>query len=333
MSARIRYTRQNIITNTFYQLPKFLFDTEFAGLTNDARVLYALLRNRHEISIKNGWYDENDEVYLYFKREEMQAILGLSDKPVAKAMKDLMYHSLLEEKQQGFMKPNKIYLLAVAGTLHGIGGSAENAGNTMTRRFSESRHGDCPTHDMEILRPNHKEIDSHNEIYNNNQKEIHNNNQKEIYNPSPRNSVQSSPVSQVSQNKPDEQDETVRKIDVYTDLIKGNIGYIELIQSRQYDIGLVNEFISIIIDTVITEGGTVRVGKEDKPRELVKSQLLKLNYEDIDHAIDQFKNVTERVIKKKQYILTMLYNCKMERDSHYTNAVRSDIYMGGDGHA
>jgi len=58
MSDRQRYTRQNIITNAFYQLPKFLFDAEFHKLSNDARVLYALLRNRHEISIKNGWYDE-----------------------------------------------------------------------------------------------------------------------------------------------------------------------------------------------------------------------------------------------------------------------------------
>jgi len=64
MSNRVRYTRNNILSNSFYQLPKFLFDTELADLSNDARVLYALLRNRHEISIKNGWYDVNDEVYL-----------------------------------------------------------------------------------------------------------------------------------------------------------------------------------------------------------------------------------------------------------------------------
>ncbi|MCL2188450.1 MAG: replication initiator protein A [Defluviitaleaceae bacterium] len=49
MDNRQRYTRQNIVTSAFYQLPKFLFDAELANLSNDARVLYALLRNRHEI--------------------------------------------------------------------------------------------------------------------------------------------------------------------------------------------------------------------------------------------------------------------------------------------
>jgi len=351
MNNRVRYTRQNIISNTFYQLPKFLFDDEFSGLSNDARVLYALLRNRHEMSIKNGWYDEKDEVYIYFKREAMQSILGLSDKPITKAMKALKTLGLLEEVQQGLGKPNRIYLLAVktveihrhgdspiqesSGTLHGIGESAvytgysEKAEASQTRTFSVSGNGNCPTLDTENLRPNHKEISQN--------KEIHNN---AII------SVLSSPVQ--SEPKPGRQDTDTTepqrpqfsmlsraeedaliesRINGYTLLVKENIGYSDLAQSRPYEMQLVDEFVAIIIDTVFTDGKTVRIGREDKPRELVKSQLLKLNYSDIEHAIDQFKGVTERITKKKQYILTMLYNCKMEMDSHYTNAYNADRWQ------
>ncbi|MCL2188449.1 MAG: hypothetical protein FWC16_00680 [Defluviitaleaceae bacterium] len=75
----------------------------------------------------------------------MQAILGLSDKPVTKAMRDLMAHSLLEEQRQGQNRPNCIYLLALADTLHGIGESATNADNRLIRRNSDSRHGETPT--------------------------------------------------------------------------------------------------------------------------------------------------------------------------------------------
>jgi len=53
---------------------------------------------------------------------------------------------------------------------------------------------------------------------------------------------------------------------------------------------------------------------------------MKLSYDDIEHAITQFKSVTERISKKKQYILTMLYNCALEMDLHYTNAVNADRY-------
>ena len=121
MNNRTRYTRQNIVSNNFYQLPKFLFDAEFSNLSNDARVLYALLRNRHEISIKNEWYDENGEVYLYFKRNDMQSTLQLSENTVMKAMKDLKSNALVEEQRQGFAAPNKIYLLTSIVQPFGIG--------------------------------------------------------------------------------------------------------------------------------------------------------------------------------------------------------------------
>ena len=120
---------------------------------------------------------------------------------------------------------------------------------------------------------------------------------------------------------------TAREIEAYTALIKDNIGYDELADTKPYDMALVDEFVAIIIDALFTKGGTVRIGREDKPRELVKSVLQKLNYNDIEHAIDQFKGVTERITKKKQYILTMLYNCKMENDSHYTNAYHADKWQ------
>ena len=59
----IRYTRQSIITNTFYQMPRFLMAGEFFGdkMSNNARVLYTLLLNRHRLSVKNGWQDENGD--------------------------------------------------------------------------------------------------------------------------------------------------------------------------------------------------------------------------------------------------------------------------------
>ena len=330
MNNRVRYTRQNIISNNFYQLPKFLFDEEFSGLSNDARVLYALLRNRHEISIVNGWFDEKDEAYQYFKREDMQAMLRVSENTITKAMRTLKEYGLLEEQRQGAMKPNRIYLLAVGGALHGIGESAENAANTMNLKNYGSCSSDFAGHEPQNLRLH----GNHNKI--NQNKDNHNH---------AHTSAQSCPVSQNYSGRQDtdkteprkhpfsmlskeeEHALTERKINGYTLLVKENINYNDLAQSRPYEMPLVDEFIAVIIDTIFTEGSTVRIGGENKPRELVKSQLLKLTYDDIEHAIDQFKGVTERITKKKQYILTMLYNCKMEIDSHYTNAYNADRWQ------
>ena len=113
-SKRMRYTRQAIVTSAFLQMPRFLYTGEFAGnrISNNARNLYTLLLDRHKISIKNNWYDESGEVYIYFKREEMEQQLGISERTVSKVMQELKDLSLVEEKKQGLNKPNKIYLLS-----------------------------------------------------------------------------------------------------------------------------------------------------------------------------------------------------------------------------
>ena len=113
-SKRLRYTRKVIVTSAFLQMPRFLYAGEFAGnrISNNARNLYTLLLDRHKISIKNDWYDESGEVYIYFKREEMEQQLGISERTVSKVMQELKDLSLVEEKKQGLNKPNKIYLLS-----------------------------------------------------------------------------------------------------------------------------------------------------------------------------------------------------------------------------
>jgi hypothetical protein len=113
-TKRVKYTRQSIISNTFFQMPRFLAAGEFAGnkITNNARFLYTLLLDRHRISIKNNWFDGNGEVYIYFKREEMETQLGLSERTVSKVIQELKDFFLVEEKQQGLNKPNKIYMLS-----------------------------------------------------------------------------------------------------------------------------------------------------------------------------------------------------------------------------
>lgn len=87
---------------------------------------------------------------------------------------------------------------------------------------------------------------------------------------------------------------------------------------------LIDEFIAIILDALLSDSKTVRMSGENKPRELVKANLMKLTYADIEYVLGQFKEHGERIKKKPQYILSMLYHSPMERNAHYTNRVRSD---------
>jgi hypothetical protein len=105
-----RYLLEEIKQNQFYQMPKFLFEDEFKSLSNDARVLYSLLRDRHQLSIKNKWVNDKNEVFLIYSRSEMAEMLGISEGPVLNAIKQLKEFKLLEEERQGMNKPNLIFL-------------------------------------------------------------------------------------------------------------------------------------------------------------------------------------------------------------------------------
>ena len=132
-TSRVRYTAAEVQRNTFYQMPKFLFEDEFKSLSNDARMLYSLLRDRHELSFKNQWFNEDDEIYLIYSRASMCEKLNLSEKTITKAMNSLKNHKLIEEQRQGMGRPNLIYLL-----------TPQSVDFIKNRNFSPSRQGKFP---------------------------------------------------------------------------------------------------------------------------------------------------------------------------------------------
>ena len=65
-----RYTVAAAQQASFYQLPKFLFAEPYlSGLSNDGKILYALLRDRHSLSLKNGWVNNNNEIFILYSRD------------------------------------------------------------------------------------------------------------------------------------------------------------------------------------------------------------------------------------------------------------------------
>lgn len=113
-------------------------------------------------------------------------------------------------------------------------------------------------------------------------------------------------------------------------LIRENVSYQDLQTAHKDDMELVDEFIAIILDVLLSEGETVRIDGESKRRDLVKSNLMKLTYANMEHVLMQFREQGQRIRKKKQYILSMLYNSPMELNAHYINWVRSDMENGGE---
>jgi biotin operon repressor len=147
---RTRYTLEEVQRSTFYQMPKFLLEGEFKKMSNDARVLFSLLRDRHDLSVKNKWQNERGEVFLIFSRENMRDMLGLSENTTLKVVKELKKLGLMEEERQGLGRPNRIYLLNPK--------NLDFTTNTVNRKICGSIDSNFMGHDPSDLRPNQTEV-------------------------------------------------------------------------------------------------------------------------------------------------------------------------------
>ena len=125
---------------------------------------------------------------------------------------------------------------------------------------------------------------------------------------------QSSPSIEYGQDKTG-QDE----IKKFEEEIKENINYSDFERIYPDDIKLVDEIVLIILDVLMSDSESVRIGAEDKPRVLVRDVLMKLHYGDVELILERFKGVTGRIRKKKKYLLAMLYNARMENQADLIN--------------
>ena len=100
-----------IKNNAFYQFPQWLLKEEpYKNLGDKAKLMYMLLFDRRTLSIKNKWYDDDGQIYMYFTIEQFMQELNCSNKAVVKAKKELVEVGLLEEVRQGVNKPNRLYI-------------------------------------------------------------------------------------------------------------------------------------------------------------------------------------------------------------------------------
>ncbi|MPM00079.1 hypothetical protein SDC9_46302 [bioreactor metagenome] len=96
----------------YYQMPKVFFTNEkYKKLSNDAKILYALLHDRLQVSIKNKWIDSTNSLYFIFTNQKLSEILNVSPRKITTIKKELLDTNLLDQKQKSFNAPFHLYLM------------------------------------------------------------------------------------------------------------------------------------------------------------------------------------------------------------------------------
>lgn len=96
---------------SYIPLPRFLLqDEQLRDISNDAKVLYALLLDRASVSRQNGYVEPDGTIRLYFTLEQAQKKLHRSRQSATRIFRELEYSGLLVRRKQGLGKPAIITL-------------------------------------------------------------------------------------------------------------------------------------------------------------------------------------------------------------------------------
>ena len=96
---------------SYVPLPRFLLQDEtLCEISNDAKVLYALLLDRASISRQNSYVEPDGTIRLYFTVEQAQAKLHRSRQSATRIFRELEYSGLIVRRKQGLGRPALITL-------------------------------------------------------------------------------------------------------------------------------------------------------------------------------------------------------------------------------
>lgn len=305
---------------SFYRIPRILIkDKNFKNISSDAKLLYGLMLDRMAMSMKNGWLDENNRVYIIYTLENIMEDLGCGKDKGVKILAELdniKGIGLIERKKRGLGKPTIIYVKNFIHIENEVLTSEKpNSEDTENRNtdFEKSEVLGSEKSKSKVLKNSTVDFGKSEGNYNNmnyNNNNYNNMNYNNIINPI-------NPINQIVNDG----------INYYMDIVKKNIEYDYYITfGNVYDKQLVEELYKIICDIVCGEREYFIIGGNKYPYDLVKSRFLSIRQPHIEYVLECMKKNTGKIKNIKSYLITALYNSTATINSYYSQEVHRDLY-------
>ena len=279
---------------SFYRVPKVLFTREqFKQLSAEAKILYGIMLDKLDLSVKNKWGDEKGRVYIIYTIEQIMEDMNCADQKATKLLDELEKKcGLIERKRQGLGKPNLIF---VKNFNTGVEGSM------MARIQNRENHDSGAVNITTADYPKSRGINTN-----------HNNTENSDINPI-RSGFDEDGISEC--NEYERYFRESLSIDV---LLRENLGEEETI------LGILD----LMVDVCCSKRSVIRIAGDDKPLAVVKSRFMKLNAEHIRYVLKCLSENTTRVRNIRQYLLTALYNAPATIRPFYQAWVNNDMATG-----
>ena len=271
---------------SFYRIPKALFQEQrFQNLSTDAKTLYGILLDRMSLSVKNEWFDKQGRVFIIFTIEDVKRALCCADNKATKLLRELENFGLIERKRRGLGKPSLVYVKNFSSDL-----SNERVQN----------------------RENHESG-------------------------SPKNACQDPPKSRCNKNKKSKTErnntnpilsdelEKMKNRKLLEEYFSHSLEIELLLRLYPDDEDTIYQIVDLLVDTCDSKRKLIRIAGDDKPAEVVRSRLKKLNADHIRFVLDCLSANTSPIRNMKQYLLAALFNAPTTMQLYYQNKVNHDL--------
>ena len=308
---------------SFFRVPKILFTAgAFRNLSTDAKLLFGMLLDRMELSMKNGWYDEEGRVFIYFPRKTIMDALDCGSKKAGLLLAELDDTTgvgLISRVRQGQGKPDRIYVRKF--TLPEMQ-TADIRGSPCSRRAEE---GGSPAFSEVSKRPVQR--------CRNDTSGCVERTGPEVSKPPPNNTEykkteksETDPVVSIRIDGQKDENPLLTEYREYREYFEEALELQSLRKDNPSRVEMIDEIRELLTDTCCSKKKLIRVCGDDKPAEVVRSRFMKLDRGHIQFVLEGMEQNTTKIRNIRQYMLTALYNAQITIDSHYLSEVNHDLY-------
>lgn len=326
----------------FFRIPKLLIrGKQFHEISIDAKLLYGLMLDRLQMSIKNSWFDENNRVYIIYTIEDIMYDLNCGNQKAVKVLAELEKKAgLVKKRRRGLGKPSIIYVMNFYSGIQLVKKRTEqtkeqgDSGNIYSVDDVDSISQKYENHTSENADPITQKCEEYTSesVISTSQKVWEsqcNNNNMNNTKMNKTNPIESTNNYRMLLIKnPQKQSDGLDRIaerKKYEEVLRNKLGIEYLKQNYQDKEDIVEEIFELILDTVTSKAKTIRCAGDDKPAEIVKSQFMKLNMLHIEYILYCLTSNILDIKNIKAYLLTLLYNAPFTMDSYYTTKVSYDM--------
>ena len=271
---------------SFYRIPKALFqEPRFQSLSTDAKILYGILLDRMSLSVKNGWLDEQNRVFIIFTIEDVKRALCCADNKAARLLRELEKFGLIERKRRGQGKPCLVYVKNF---------SAESSKESVKNRDNDDSCGSKIACQDPVKSRGIKKKENKTEMNN-------------------TNLILS------------DESEKMKNRDLLEEYFSCSLEVDLLLRLYPDDEDTLYQIVNLLVDTCATNRKLLHIAGDDKPAEVVRSRFMKLNADHIRFVLKCLAENSNPIRNMKQYLLASLYNAPTTMQFSYQNQTNHDL--------